>query len=251
MARPFLTARWSNLCIISYRVPRAMLEGYLPRGLELDAPPGTPPDMGAVSLVAFDFLETRVRGVRWPGHVNFPEINLRFYVVQRGGPGAEERRGVVFIREFVPKGLISLVARSFYNEPYAAAMMTSRVTTGSDSLMVQHRMKRKNRESLIELRASAQRSTPPSASLEHWFKEHQWGFGRTRHGDPVVYEVRHPIWAVHAVRSHHLDFDWAGAYGGEWGMLRDAQPISVVLAEGSQIEVHPKRSLKGASAPSA
>ena len=70
-----------------------------------------------VSLVAFGFRHTRVRGLTIPGHVTFPEINLRFYV-RLGG-----ERAVVFIREFVPRPAISIVARLVYNEPYRTIAM--------------------------------------------------------------------------------------------------------------------------------
>ncbi|HWN91309.1 MAG TPA: DUF2071 domain-containing protein, partial [Verrucomicrobiae bacterium] len=106
--RPFLTARWSNLAILTWEVPPALLEPHLPAGLELDRRDGA----AFASLVAFDFLDTRVLGIPWPGFTRFPEVNLRFYV-RRG-----ERRGVVFIREFVPQAVVGWVARALYNEPY-------------------------------------------------------------------------------------------------------------------------------------
>src|SRR5438270_13540279 len=88
MPVPFLTARWSNLCLLSYAVPPTLLENRLPAGLELDTRDG----QAFVSLVAFDFLDTRVFGIPWPGYRNFAELNLRFYVRQG------EERGVVFLR---------------------------------------------------------------------------------------------------------------------------------------------------------
>src|SRR3954447_13320947 len=111
----FLTAEWRHLCLITYAVEPQRLVRYLPPGLELDTLNGE----AFVSLVAFDFLNTRVLGIPWPGYRNFPEINLRFYV--REG----ERRGVAFVREFVPKRLIAWLARGLYNEPYATAPMRS------------------------------------------------------------------------------------------------------------------------------
>src|SRR5262249_58326885 len=89
----------------------------LPPGLELDRRDGR----AFASLVAFDFLDTRVLGVPWPGYRNFPEVNLRFYV-RRGG-----ERGVVFVREFVPARLVAWLARQIYNEPYTALRMSSTV----------------------------------------------------------------------------------------------------------------------------
>jgi uncharacterized protein YqjF (DUF2071 family) len=55
-----------------------------------------------VSVVGFRFLDTRVLGVRVPWHSHFDEVNLRFYV-RRRLPDGELRRGVVFVRELVPR----------------------------------------------------------------------------------------------------------------------------------------------------
>ncbi len=49
MARTFLKARWQNLVIVTYAVPRALLEPRLPSGLELDEREGRV----FASLVAF------------------------------------------------------------------------------------------------------------------------------------------------------------------------------------------------------
>src|ERR1700759_5170164 len=122
----FLTAQWRHLCLITYAVDPARLLPYLPPGLELDTVDGE----AFVSLVAFDFLDTRVLGIPWPGYRNFPEVNLRFYV-RRG-----EERGVVFVRELVPARLIAWLARWLYNEPYAAIPMTSRADETDDSFSI-------------------------------------------------------------------------------------------------------------------
>ena len=80
MGSPFLTATWSNLFLASYAVPPTLLEPRLPPGTELDTRDGH----AFVSLVAFEFLDTRVRGIAWPGYRNFAELNLRFYVRTAG-----------------------------------------------------------------------------------------------------------------------------------------------------------------------
>ena len=76
----FLTARWSNLFLATYAVPEGLLRSRLPPGLELDRRDG----QCFASLVAFDFLDTRVLGVPWPGFRHFPEVNLAVYVNFRG-----------------------------------------------------------------------------------------------------------------------------------------------------------------------
>src|SRR5918997_5965048 len=111
--RRFMTTEWRALLGVTYPADEALLEPHLPPGCEIDQLEGS----ARVSIVAFQFRRTRVAGVAIPWHVNFPEINLRFYV-RIGG-----QRAVVFIREFVSRPAITLTARLFYNEPYRTIRM--------------------------------------------------------------------------------------------------------------------------------
>src|ERR1700758_642536 len=111
MARVFLTAEWRMLAMLNFEVDPALLEAHLPHGCELDLWNRKT----LVSLVGFQFLNTRVMGTVIPFHRNFEEVNLRFYV--RGCEG----RGVVFIREIVPRRAITAVARTLYGENYVTA----------------------------------------------------------------------------------------------------------------------------------
>jgi len=82
---------------------------------------------------------------------------------------------------------------------------------------------------------------PAVDSIEHFFKEHRWGFGVARDGGTLRYEVDHPAWSAYPVRSYSIDVDWAAVYGPEWAFLADAQPVSIMLAAGSPVSVWPKQ----------
>ena len=97
MKRAFLRAEWRHLAMLNYAVDRSLLASLVPRGTELDEWRGRT----YVSMVGFLFLGTRVLGVPIPFHGCFEEVNLRFYVRRRSGD--EWRRGVVFVKELVPK----------------------------------------------------------------------------------------------------------------------------------------------------
>ena len=127
----FLSAQWKRLLLLTYDVNPQLLMDHLPPGLTLDTIDGR----AFVSLVAFDFLDTRVVGIRWPGFINFPEINLRFYVRHPDG-----RRGVVFIKEYVPKRVIAWLARTLYNEPYQATTMTSTWIESEENFHLEHKL---------------------------------------------------------------------------------------------------------------
>ena len=116
--RKFLTAKWNDLVMANYEVAPEILADRLPNGVSLDFYDGK----CFVSVVAFMFLDTRVLGVPVPFHINFEEVNLRFYV-KRETP-EEVRRGVCFVKEIVPRLAIATVARVFYGEPYEAWKMS-------------------------------------------------------------------------------------------------------------------------------
>ena len=228
--RAFLTARWCNLILANYPVPEELLRPRLPPGLDLDRRDGR----CWASLVGFQFLDTRVLGVPWPGYRHFPEWNLRFYV--REG----DRRGVCFVREFVPQRLVAGLAWLFYNEPYQAARMTMRIDDTPEALTAAYTVVWGGRTHSLRAEGEKPAVRPVSDSAEHFFKEHSWGYGVSRRGKLIRYEVNHPEWDIYPVRSFAADVDWGVLYGPEWAAMNDARPASVVLAAGSAVSVSPK-----------
>lgn len=246
MARPFLTARWSNLVIATYAVPPALLAPFLPAGSglvldernDLERLGAAPGETALVSLVAFEFLETRVMGIRWPGHVNFPEINLRFYVRQG------DHRGVMFIREIVPRRIIAEVARRWYDEPSVCAPIEARINQSARRVEAEYRLAWPGAGTQV-IRAIGDKPPlrPEASTLEHWIKEHQWGFTAKRGGaaGSWVYEVIHPMWSIYPLVEADISFDFAAVYGRPWAPLSAARPVSVLLAVGSEVAVYPRR----------
>ena len=89
-ARSFLTAEWRHLLMLNYAVEPDLLRPHVPRDLELDTWNGRT----FASMVGFLFLRTKVWGLPVPWHINFEEVNLRFYVRRRTPDGW--RRGCGF-----------------------------------------------------------------------------------------------------------------------------------------------------------
>lgn len=228
--RSFLTAHWGNLILANYAVPEELLRPLVPPGCELDHRD----DRCWASLVGFQFLNTKVLGIGWPGFRNFPEWNLRFYVRHNG------ERGVCFVREFVPSWLIASTARLIYNEPYRSARMTMDVRDSPETLSAAYAVKWGGREHSLRATGARPAIRPTADSTEHWFKEHSWGFGTSRRGKLIRYEVNHPEWDVYPVREFTANVDWAMLYGPAWGVMQHTEPSSVVLAVGSDVSVYPK-----------
>ena len=117
MTKAFLTAQWRNLLMVNYEIDPVVLKKYVPCHTELDSFNG----VHYVSLVGFLFKDTKVRGLSFPFHRTFEEVNLRFYV--RYKEGHQWKRGVVFMKEIVPRRMITFVANTIYKEKYATHVM--------------------------------------------------------------------------------------------------------------------------------
>jgi uncharacterized protein len=99
----FLQAEWRKLAMVNYAIDPDVLIKYLPYKTELDLWGET----CYASLVGFMFLNTRLKGIKIPFHSNFEEVNLRFYVRYRERD--EWKRGVVFVKEIVPRPALTFV----------------------------------------------------------------------------------------------------------------------------------------------
>lgn len=229
-ASPFLTAEWRHLVFLNYAVDASLLKSLTPYGTELDFY-GTD---ALVSVVGFGFLNTRVFGWRFPFHRDFEEVNLRFYVRRRAAEGW--RRGVVFIREFVPRRAIAFVARAVYGEPYLALPMRHRIEQTANHLRVEYGWRRRGRWE--SLRASAEGPSRPieTGSLDEFITEHYWGY-TARGAKSGEYQVEHPRWQVWHATEAKLEADAAALYGEGFAESLSAQPKSAFLADGSAVVV--------------
>jgi uncharacterized protein YqjF (DUF2071 family) len=205
--RPFLTARWRYLLMLSYVVDPDLLRPYVPNGVELDGWDGGT----FVSMVGFLFHHTRVRGCRVPFHADFEEVNLRFYVRRRAPDGW--RRGVVFIKEIVPRQLIAAVARRCYNEPYSAMPMRHHIDLEADALRdggaVEYAWRHHGQWNSISAAITGALHPPVENSKEEFITEHYWGYTARRNGGCSEYHVEHPRWSVWRTKDAMLHCDVA------------------------------------------
>lgn len=248
--RPFLTASWRHLAMLNYEVPAALLRPLVPTGTELDDFDGTL----LATLVGFRFLDTRVLGIPVPGYRDFDEVNLRFYVRRRGEDGVW-RRGVVFVRELVPRWAIALVARWCYNEPYSAVPMRHELVLDGAAEGVPGRAayawRLGGRWHRLEVATAASPTVPRAGSEAAFVTEHYWGYTAQRDGGCKEYQVTHPPWRVWDGAGSALDCDVRAVYGAGFAECLAPPARSAFLAEGSEVAVYPGRRLLsgGAVAP--
>jgi len=212
----------------NYEVDPALLAARVPERTTLDLFEGR----CFVSLVAFMFRDTRVLGVQVPWHVNFEEVNLRFYVTYDAGN--ELRRGVAFLKEIVPRAMIALVARNLYGEPYEAWKMSHE----ADSGRIAYTWSRDDLRNAISVKKGELLGVPAAGSHEEFIIEHYWGYTARGGGRVDQYKVEHPKWELFEAGDVTIDVDMGGTYGDAFAFLSSAKPFSVVLAAGSEVSVY-------------
>lgn len=241
--RPFLTASWRYLAMLNYEVAPALLRPLVPPGTELDSWNGAT----LASMVGFRFLDTRVLGVPIPGHRDFDEVNLRFYVRRRGEEG-EWRRGVVFVRELVPRRAIAWVARWCYNEPYTAVPMRHEIemahAADGQPGRSAYAWRLAGRWHRLEVTTRTRPELPDPSSEAAFITEHYWGYTAQRDGGSTEYRVEHPPWRVWMASGAQFDCDVNAVYGAGFAECLGVAPRSAFLAEGSVVAVHHGRKLQ-------
>lgn len=231
----FLTAHWRDLVMINYEVEPKLLRPLVPAGVELDLWGGRT----FVSMVGFRFLRTRVWGFPIPFHRNFDEVNLRFYVRRRGADGM--RRGVVFVKEIVPRRAVAWTARLLYNENYVALPMRHRVDLpdpdAASSGEVAYEWRSAGRWDRLAARVRGPASKPAAESQECFIAEHYWGYARQRDGSTMEYQVEHPPWKVWQAEACQFECGVERLYGARFAALLRAVPTSAFVADGSAVTV--------------
>jgi uncharacterized protein YqjF (DUF2071 family) len=184
-------------------------------------------------------------GLPIPFHQKFEEINLRFYVRRKAEDGW--RRGVVFVKEIVPRAAIALVARWLYNENYVALPTGNVICRAADGRQniesVKYYWTFRKQVHFIEFITRGGASDFAVGSEEEFIAQHYWGYSSRKNGGTVEYRVDHPPWRIWQAASARLDCDVANLYGRQFVKFLAVKPSSAFLAEGSAITVYRGRKI--------
>ena len=230
MLKPFLTAHWKYLAMLNFAIDPQLLAPHLPAGTELDFHQGET----YVSIVGFLFYHTVVLGLPIPRHRNFEEVNLRFYVRKKSGD--TWRRGVVFLRELVPKFAVAVTARLFYGEPYQALPMRSAVKDDESGVAATYEWRRNRKWERLAMVARGAPQNIAAGSHEEFITEHYWGY-TARNAGTNEYRVEHPRWKFWPADTFELKADVRTLYGEKFVEPLAASPRSSFIVDGSFVSV--------------
>ena len=230
--RVFLSAEWRDLVMLNYEVEPSLLNRYVPPGTALDSFKGRT----YVSLVGFRFCHTKLLGrFPVPFHVDFDEVNLRFYV--RRKEGSDERRGVVFVAEVVPKRAIATTARLIYGENYTYLPMTHRIETDKLNKTAEYQWRVGDQWCRLSAQTVGLPTHPQEGSLEQFITEHYWGYSTQRNGGCIEYHVSHVPWQVWPTTKAGFEGESSVLYGRELATALQRRPDCAFVADGSPVIV--------------
>jgi len=216
--------------MLNFVVDPAIVAPLVPPGTELDFENGDT----FVSVVGFLFLDTRILGLPIPLHRDFEEVNLRFYVRKKSAD--TWRRGVVFVRELVPRRAIAVVARAFYGEKYLALPMKHEIEHVDLRLNVEYSWRRGRKWESLKMTASGEPQIIPAGSHADFITEHYWGYTCVR-ARCSEYRVERPRWKIWNAEKFELRADITALYGEQFAETLSQPPRSAFIADGSPISV--------------
>ena len=230
--RVFLAAEWRDLVMLNYEVEPDLLSRHVPPGTTLDSFRGRT----YLSLVGFRFCRTKLLGrFPVPFHVNFDEINLRFYVRRKAGN--EDRRGVAFIAEIVPRRAIAMAARLAYGENYIHLPMKHRLERQGLNRIVEYQWRAGEQWCKLSAQAAGLPTPPQEGSLEQFITEHFWGYSTERAGSCIEYHVSHVPWQVWTSPAAGFEGKTSALYGNEFATVLQRRPDCAFVADGSPVIV--------------
>jgi uncharacterized protein YqjF (DUF2071 family) len=220
------------MVMLTFPVDPLTLIDHVPPGTVLDSWHG----QTFVSLVGFQFLDTKGLGAPVLFHQDFEEVNLRFYV--RRVTDDETRPGVVFICEVVPRPVVGNMARLLYREPYVVVPMRSKVSPPTDPAPeAEYQWQIRDRWYTLGARADGTGAEAAPGSLEEYLTERHWGYNGEVGKDTLEYQVDHPRWRLWHARDVRFDVNVEGLCDAELAhQLR--RPVSALVADGSSVTIH-------------
>lgn len=243
MPNVFMRCAWRNLLMINYVIDPAKLQPFVPRGTEIETFNG----QALISLVGFEFLNTRAWGIPLLFHQHFAEFNLRFYV--RREVDGIQRGGVVFVREIVPRWafMIAFGARTLYRERYSAMPMKTEFNVpGKIGLKWKHT----GAWDEVQAETIGDKFMPKAGEAGNYITEHYWGYATQRDGGTLEYQVEHPPWHVWNCRNVSVQIRAEKLYGSAFVDALSATPHSAFIADGSEVAIRKGTRIASAKEPS-
>lgn len=231
--REFLTAEWRHILMLTFEVPQSLLMPHVPRGLELDLWRGK----AFVTVVGLYFVTKTILGIPLSFLPAFEQVNLRFYV--RRTVSDQAHRGVVFLKEVVPRYLVTATAKLLFKQNYVTCPMRhgTKITfrKGSRDEEVEYAWLHRAAWHRISVQVRGAFKTPAKGSREEFVVERYTGYV-LQNRTVKAFNVKHPPWKVMQAETGSVA-EINEFYGPELAPYLRA-PTFAFLAEGGAAKLY-------------
>jgi uncharacterized protein YqjF (DUF2071 family) len=194
---------WHDLLFAHWAVPVEALRPLIPQALEIDTFGG----QGWVGVVPFRMTGVRVRGTpAIPGFSQFPELNVRTYVVRDGKPG------VWFFSLDATNAVAVWGARTLFHLPYFLAAMSCAEDAGWILYESHRKHRRVSRAALrARYRATGEVFHAQRGSIEHFLAERYCLYTADQKGRLIRCQIHHPPWPLQLAEAEFQENSMAAA----------------------------------------
>lgn len=217
-----MRGHWEDLIITNFQIDKTILEPYLPKDTEIDLYN----NKAILSMVAFTFTKVSFFGFKVPMHQNFGQINFRFYVKSK----IDNTKGVVFIKEFAPKPLITLVANVLYNEPYHFKNITYNKFIKNNNVTLEYKYKGLK----TVAKGSLVTNELTKNTLEHFVVDRYVAFIKNKKSETLQYKIHHKPWKLYNLDTSYFDKELLNLLPKTFKNLKH---VSTCFVDGSSVAV--------------
>jgi uncharacterized protein len=196
---------WHDLLFAHWAVPVDALRPLIPQALEIDTFGG----QAWLGVVPFRMSGVRMRGTpAVPGFSQFPELNVRAYVVRDGKPG------VWFFSLDATNVVAVCGARALFHLPYFLAAMSCEEDAGWIRYESHRKDHRGSPASLVmHYRAIGDIFHAAPHGIEHFLAERYCLYTADEQGRVIRCEIHHPHWPLQLAEAELQENTMADAAG--------------------------------------
>jgi uncharacterized protein YqjF (DUF2071 family) len=224
---------WHDLLFAHWAVPADVLCPLIPRTLEIDTFDGS----AWLGVVPFRMTGVRARGTpAVPWLSQFPELNVRTYVVRDGKPG------VWFFSLDAANALAVWGGRQLFHLPYFLAEMSC----VEDAGWIRYESHRKDRRGLAasllaRYRAIGDVFDAVPGSIEHFLSERYCLYAADAKGRILRCEIHHPPWPLQLTEAVFQENTMAAGAGIT---ITDQKPVLLHFSRHQEVVVWAPQVLK-------
>jgi uncharacterized protein len=228
-------AEWRQLLMLSFEIDPDFLNPWVPAGLELSYWK----QKTFITLVGLLNRNVRFFGLPIPFHRKFEQVNLRFYI--RRKMKDEERLGVMFIKQVVPRKIVAAGARYVYREQVVSLPMKHEFEFSArrrEEFSASYSWHFNGRWNELSAKTKGISHEPKKHSLEKFIAERYWGYSGMASNEVLEYQVEHPIWSIREVGDIVVEGSLSEFYGKTIGRKLKSKPDCAFLADGSEARLY-------------